>query len=787
LFRCSTDGVRWEAIDTIEIRRRHPIGPILCGLGLILGLLVADAARADIVHLRDGRRLEGRVLSEDDEKTVLETRFGTISIARGDIKRIERKLTPREKARAEFEALDAGDRDGLLALADRCEKERFKSLASEILREALDRWPDDEEVRARLGFVRHEGEWVTEAEHYRLKGYVRYDRKWYAPEDLVEFEGKKIPPEKRDKLVGRRRLAAERRDRYLADGRPWSAAETFKSNRFALTSNCTRKRSKEVLDILNRFFSAYRNPFVSGKARDSIKVDLFRTRQAFLAFSSRTKQRNAENVAGYYIPGKDQMVFFDRPGDQRNFANTVRHEAIHAHLDQVAEGYVPRWIHEGFATYFSGDPGADSCGAEGYLYLTRIQEMIRTGTAPTLWDLLQPKLFTPDEYAASWSLIDLFARDRALQSGFKKFLKAWIQENKDEKRARLAVARKSKNSRNPFEALSEMMRQFLKSMRRRTEHGQDLLDCLKMNEEELVGRWRDHVETRYNAGQSPRDSVFRALALADLAWQELNHSGIAAAARARSLVDRAEEALTFLDEASLGQLRPGEVNKILETQLNVARARLATISRIAPGEAADAGEALLAAAHRWAAIEPDDASRQFFAGHALASTVDRLLSDLEGLIGRIHKWGRDEEIEISRRWSGRLEKINLAAADFSSEWGGEEIRRRIVLLQPVIEEIAAESALLLNEAALIEPPFADAVGELVHMTLAVDHESLPMAREALSFLMKVDPSDQAHVWVAQIRLRENDRRSALEHLQMALDLEPEHPDATALKKELEKK
>ncbi len=57
-------------------------------------LLLAAPAFADIVHLRNGGKIEGRV-SDKDGKVVVETANGTVSVNREDVERIEKKeFTP---------------------------------------------------------------------------------------------------------------------------------------------------------------------------------------------------------------------------------------------------------------------------------------------------------------------------------------------------------------------------------------------------------------------------------------------------------------------------------------------------------------------------------------------------------------------------------------------------------------------------------------------------------------------------------------------------------------------
>jgi hypothetical protein len=60
-------------------------------LVLLAVLLIAGAALADIVTLRDGRRLEGKIILETVDVVILKMRYGEMRIRRNDIEKIERK------------------------------------------------------------------------------------------------------------------------------------------------------------------------------------------------------------------------------------------------------------------------------------------------------------------------------------------------------------------------------------------------------------------------------------------------------------------------------------------------------------------------------------------------------------------------------------------------------------------------------------------------------------------------------------------------------------------------
>ncbi|HVE11954.1 MAG TPA: hypothetical protein VNI01_01050, partial [Elusimicrobiota bacterium] len=58
-------------------------------LAALIALLAASAS-ADTVHLKNGRTMEGMVQSEDKKELVLDIGYGTVTLQRADVARIER-------------------------------------------------------------------------------------------------------------------------------------------------------------------------------------------------------------------------------------------------------------------------------------------------------------------------------------------------------------------------------------------------------------------------------------------------------------------------------------------------------------------------------------------------------------------------------------------------------------------------------------------------------------------------------------------------------------------------
>src|SRR5262249_51177635 len=78
------------------------VRPLLSRVGLV-AILLAAAASADVLVLKDGRRIEGTIVSEAPDKVRIKTGLGEVDYARADVLSIEHGKTPRQEL-AEREA-----------------------------------------------------------------------------------------------------------------------------------------------------------------------------------------------------------------------------------------------------------------------------------------------------------------------------------------------------------------------------------------------------------------------------------------------------------------------------------------------------------------------------------------------------------------------------------------------------------------------------------------------------------------------------------------------------------
>jgi len=179
---------------------------------------LAMPARADVVHLRDGRSLEGTVTKETADKVVLETRFGPMEFARKDVLSIDKGKTKSQefderwkKAKSAEDFYELGkwaDENKLKGDARKCMKRAVKLDAGHpgartwlgfVLHKKVWMTPEErdqamarEEAAQMLkkGLVRHGERWVTVAEKENLdKGNVFVDGRWLSPDEAKRAQG----------------------------------------------------------------------------------------------------------------------------------------------------------------------------------------------------------------------------------------------------------------------------------------------------------------------------------------------------------------------------------------------------------------------------------------------------------------------------------------------------------------------------------------------------------------------------------------------------------------------
>jgi hypothetical protein len=198
---------------------------VLMGLPL-LWAGVGNAARADVIELANGGRIEGRIVEGggDAVNYVIETSAGRVTVARGQVKRVEAA----SDAEKEYEALARtapNTAEAHWKLYEWCRDNKLRDLAQQHLTRLLALEPDHAQARAILGFKKLDGEWMTQDQIMASRGMVRYEGRYLAPQQVELLERQKEA--KAAYLDWRKELDRLRRA-LLNDRYPDRAAEAHK-------------------------------------------------------------------------------------------------------------------------------------------------------------------------------------------------------------------------------------------------------------------------------------------------------------------------------------------------------------------------------------------------------------------------------------------------------------------------------------------------------------------------------------------------------------------------------
>jgi|GEM_PF-1501212 len=149
-------------------------------LFLLLTLLCAAGALADVVHLRDGRKLEGRVTVEGDE-VLIEQKLGSVRVPVEQVKTIERGADTEAELDAKRAELAEGNADERYRFGVYLRERGLADEARRAFEGVLKLEPEHAGARAALGYVHHDGYWILASDYYRSQGLVEYRGEWITP------------------------------------------------------------------------------------------------------------------------------------------------------------------------------------------------------------------------------------------------------------------------------------------------------------------------------------------------------------------------------------------------------------------------------------------------------------------------------------------------------------------------------------------------------------------------------------------------------------------------------
>ena len=164
-----------------------------------LALAHVPSARADVVTVKGGKVHEGKVVSQDEAKVVIETTFeGRLEVPRADVVKVDTSTPPlREQFAFRFES--AKDVAALVELTGWAKGKGFTREIADVWRKVLVLDPANVRAHKALGHVKVGAAWLTPEEKakadvaaeeaaLRAKGLVPYDGRWVTPEEKEALE-----------------------------------------------------------------------------------------------------------------------------------------------------------------------------------------------------------------------------------------------------------------------------------------------------------------------------------------------------------------------------------------------------------------------------------------------------------------------------------------------------------------------------------------------------------------------------------------------------------------------
>ncbi len=321
---------------------------------LILGL--ATAGLCDVIHLKDGGKIEGKVISESEKEVRIVTKYGVQSIPRENIKDVEKTPPALEIYKQKLSEIKEGDAEGHYQLGLWCKEEGLTTQAGFQFREALKFDPGHHGARVEMGYVYYGGRWVHTDELKELmekKNLVAHEGRLMSKEEYEKLTGTEEPekiesePEK-DKPEEEAKPGAEE---TKPEGVPWHEAYDVSTSHYKIRTNVDKKTSKRYKKLMEEMHSEYRKAFkgYKPKTKGKYSVWIFRNQQDFMQETGR-----GQNVGGFYDAQTKRVSSYRGVFGSGTTDAVLALEGCHQYLDSIMTdmGTAPAWIVEGFAVYF---------------------------------------------------------------------------------------------------------------------------------------------------------------------------------------------------------------------------------------------------------------------------------------------------------------------------------------------------------------------------------------------------------------------------------------------------
>lgn len=274
-----------------------------CALATAAFLIALGAVPCpgDTITLRDGRKLVGKIVSEEGDEIRVILRYGEVTLPKSDVVSLEKGPTPEEVYRDRAAAVGEDDLEGLVGLARWCRENDLDRESRWEFGRVLEIDRDHAEARKALGFVLHEGEWITGAEHREITRYpwVRETRKRLEEKKVtLEFTRTSLP----EILVA---LARQTEEEFRLLSAP-------KLERLKMTYHCKDRPAADVLEDIVRNVSDLDYVFTKEAVVIGGRKDARKIRRRY-GMPSPSRQKTAKEVRGALQARHLTLLFVKKP------------------------------------------------------------------------------------------------------------------------------------------------------------------------------------------------------------------------------------------------------------------------------------------------------------------------------------------------------------------------------------------------------------------------------------------------------------------------------------------
>ncbi|HEU5180638.1 MAG TPA: hypothetical protein VFW45_07585 [Candidatus Polarisedimenticolia bacterium] len=191
-------------------------------------MLLPTLAFADEIILKGGAKFTGRIQEETATMVTIDIGDGVIGVARSRIDHVVKGKSALDEYDARAAKLKPKDANGWRSLGSWAAEQGLSAQSRQAYQNVITSLPNDPVARQALGYVQHDGRWVTEDESYRAQGYVKVGGEWMTSAEAQAMDAAAAEERMRHEMTRDENLAEA--DRILEESRTQKAADQHRAD-----------------------------------------------------------------------------------------------------------------------------------------------------------------------------------------------------------------------------------------------------------------------------------------------------------------------------------------------------------------------------------------------------------------------------------------------------------------------------------------------------------------------------------------------------------------------------